>query len=498
MNDETKRLLKHKGDKLTIQDIDKLDFGDIVLMKYSNSDKLILGEKTISEYEKWVIEGIDETIILTWSEILLLNSSNYEVYTYNKLASEINDYKFSVTDKLTSNAPIVGKRNNSLFDEAFNKTFTFNATTNLSEADKNKLLGKDNKPKIPSPKEIKQYLDEFVIGQEEAKKSLSVLAYQHMVRINTETNDGVIIEKNNALLIGASGSGKTLLCETLSKFLDIPFITFDCSTLSPEGFVGNSCSDIIKKLYNASNGDIKKAEHGIVMLDEIDKLSGGSKSGTDTIGHSAWGTEVQSSILKMIENADIEVDRGGIWGGNPKSINTKNIMFLCAGAFSGIEKYFIKDDELHNTIGFGADNNKDNLNKDVKTGEYWNKITHDHISRYGLSPELCGRLSYIIPLNKLTKEDLLHILTEPKNNIISQYKKLMEYNNIELTITKSALELIVENTINKLGARGLRGEVDRIMQNVIYNMPVDNLKRKVIINDKIIKEHLLPKFKKIN
>ena len=323
---------------------------------------------------------------------------------------------------------------------------------------------------IPTPAEIKKVLDEYVIGQEDAKKTLSVAVYNHYKRINSskEIND-VEIQKSNILLLGPTGSGKTLLAQTLARVLNVPFAIADATTLTEAGYVGEDVENILLKLIQSADYDIERAEKGIIYIDEIDKIS--RKSENPSITRDVSGEGVQQSLLKIIEGTTASVPpQGGRKHPHQEflQINTANILFICGGAFEGLEN-IIKDRIGKKSIGFGAEIES---KKDLKRFEVFEEMLPQDLLKFGLIPEFVGRLPIIATLHELDRSALIKIFTEPKNALMKQYKKLVELDGVKLEFEPEALELIVDKAIERnTGARGLRSIIEEIMRDVMFDIP---------------------------
>jgi len=350
---------------------------------------------------------------------------------------------------------------------------------------------KQEPKKIMRPKEIKAHLDQYVIGQEEAKISLSVAVYNHYKRINAKLeDDGIEIQKSNILMLGNSGSGKTLLAQTIAKILDVPFVSVDATAFTPTGYVGKDVETILENLLKSANGDKNKTETGIVYIDEFDKISssGNSNMAYQTKG---FGGDIQASFLKLIEGNEMEVKSGSnsMFGGSSTTkINTQNILFICGGAFAGIDKLIVKE-ENEKVVGFGAKN----IKEIIDDSSIWDKIGAEEVIKYGMMPEIVGRLPVVLKLKPLEKDDLVNILTQPKNAIVKQYQKLLSIDGIYLDFSQDALELIAELAMkNKTGARGLRGILEKVMTKLMFNIPDDEYERQCVITAEHIKNNIIP------
>ncbi len=354
--------------------------------------------------------------------------------------------------------------------------------------------------KIPSPREIKEILDQYVIGQDEAKKTLSVAVYNHYKRIANEeemeskheqNDDDVEIQKSNILLLGPTGCGKTLLASTLAKILNVPFAIADATTLTEAGYVGEDVENILLKLIQAADGDIEKAEKGIIYIDEIDKIT--RKSENPSITRDVSGEGVQQALLKIVEGTIASVPpQGG--RKHPQQellqIDTSNILFICGGAFEGLEN-IIKDRMGKKSMGFGADIQS---KKDIDRYKVFEQILPQDLLKFGMIPEFIGRLPIIATLKELNKEALIKITTEPKNALVKQYKKLLEMDDVELVFEQEALEAIVDKAIErKTGARGLRSIIEDIMRDIMFDIPSNEKIEKCIITKDTVLNNLGPK-----
>jgi len=351
---------------------------------------------------------------------------------------------------------------------------------------------------VPTPAEIKTFLDQYVVGQDQAKRKLAVAVYNHYKRLeaNASAGDGEVeIKKSNVLLIGPTGTGKTLLAQTLARFLDVPFVIADATTLTEAGYVGEDVENIILQLYQASNNNLERTLRGIIYLDEIDKIA--KKNFTSSVSRDVSGEGVQQALLKLLEGtvANIQV-RGSKRLPNQETVqvDTSNILFICGGSFEGLEKV-IESRIGRRSVGFNREEADDTIDKNADRQALMARTTTEDLERFGLIPEFIGRIPVTAVMNPLGVDDLQHILTEPRNALVKQYEKLFKFEKVKLRFTDEAIHAIAEIAKDrKAGARGLRATLESVMLDIMFEVPSIEGLTEVVITEDVVRLHRSPDY----
>ena len=347
---------------------------------------------------------------------------------------------------------------------------------------------RDDTTRLQPPPNIKSFMDQYVIGQERAKQVLAVAVYNHYLRLldrRRALQDDTEIEKANVLMLGPTGCGKTLLAKSIARYLDIPFAIADATTLTEAGFVGDDVEDIVSRLLGAAGGDVLRCQRGIIFIDEIDKI--GRKGTSSTMTRDVRGEGVQQALLKLIEGSRVDVPAPGhrrLGGGDLTAVDTTNILFICAGAFPGLSESVERRVNAKSGVGFGASTKRVGMTE----SELVRQVTTDDLRDYGMIPEFLGRLPVVVTLEELTEEQLVHVLTEPRNAYVKQYTKIFEYSDVKLSFQDDALLAIAHKAVaEKRGARGLRSILEKLLTDLMYKIPAEKgMWAEVIITAKMV------------